>query len=229
MLVNRLEIGSLETERDTKLRSLYSDQIEPETRKLFESIEAAGLPRSDWEPIHRALEFARRQNYGPRDLDRFYITHPIRVARFMAQWMPRQAPLLRDAVTAGLVHNAIEKKILSAAQLETEYGAWVSRAIVTLTVDREDIKSHEGKLRYYGEIQKSDPETRAIKIFDKFDNLYTVPINPNGPVRNSYMDEIEEWMLPIVESTVPEILSHFREMLSSNREIGYRKYEMLPA
>ena len=86
--------------------------------------------------IYKTLKFALEQTYGENIINRYYVNHPIRVAKLSLMWLGLIKEKNSDLVIAALIHNVLEKNIISLEILSSEYSHWVYDTIVTLTVDR---------------------------------------------------------------------------------------------
>jgi (p)ppGpp synthase/HD superfamily hydrolase len=220
-----LQLDSIEAERELKLRSLLSDRISVETERFWASLGRFKFESSQREAVEEAVGFNLNQDYGPRDLDKYYGVHPIRVARFMAEWLPESSDRKLESVIASLVHNAIEKKILSSEGVEERFGIWVRNAVCVLTPERATIATEEGKKAYYQRLANQDREVRALKLFDKFDNIFSLCLNPNEQVRTDYLDEIRKYVRPIAEELAPTLLRYFDQLVEETEKLGYYRPE----
>lgn len=209
-------------DRIIKIRSLLEDHIAENLEVLNQELRAIS-DRVDTSRIYRALDFAMVQDYGTGELYRYYVTHPLRVTLFMLVWMKRNDKYSTDALVASLVHNAIEKKVLSVDELERNYGPWVSHVIEVLTQDRIAMKEPEHKKFYYEKINKLDAFGQLIKYYDKLDNILALPINPNDEIRENYLREIEEYIVPICHNYDPENLSYLSELITDTRQAGHMR------
>jgi (p)ppGpp synthase/HD superfamily hydrolase len=212
-------LGPLEQEREEKLLAMFTDRQDHELARLRRLTLSRGLEKKELDRVEGAIAFARKQNYGERLRDKQYVSHASRVALLTAAWAPKGSNA--DPVVAALVHNAIEKGIATAGSLEKDFGAEVSRIVVALTLDREAMKTDAGKIAYYAALDQAPAAARAIKIFDKFDNLLSLCANPDEQVRQKYLAEAEAWILPLVQRMIPEFTLTFAECISENRRIGH--------
>ncbi len=216
-----LKLSSIAEEREEKIRSMLTDQIRTGTHKLWQALERLGLSSTDRARIRGALEWATVQNYGARDVDRHYVGHPIRVARFMAAWVLASSPRAVDAVVAAIIHTALEKKLLTVGELERAHGRWVRSTLEVLTPDRKTMAMKQGRVNYYVFLNAQDAEVQTLKFFDKFDNLFALCINPDANVREDYLAEIEEHVRPIAGRHCAELLGYLDELIADTRRIGH--------
>ena len=212
--------GSIESERSEKLKTLLTDCVDTEVRKTTEAVyeHLSGNVRQRWD---ETLKFALHQEYGARDLDKYYVTHPLRLCRFLAKSLDRSYPHFEEVLTAAIIHNVIEKKVYSHSELSTRYTPWVADAILTLTPDRKSLQTEEGKHRYYAGISGHGKDVKALKIFDKFDNLFSVCLCPDPTIREDYLLEAEMHLRPFIKELFPDLTQYFDDLIEDNRQLGY--------
>ncbi len=129
--------------------------------------------------ILRAYEYAKEKHGSvKRASGEDYINHPIRVAKFIAEW-----GFGSDIVIAALLHDVVEDCDTSIEEIEELFGNGVSSMVNTVTKIDKHIKECEGltkeeihalsdaKLQQY----MSD-KALYIKIADRLDNLNTIDI-----------------------------------------------------
>jgi (p)ppGpp synthase/HD superfamily hydrolase len=216
-----IELDSIDTERHRKLRTLFFDHIAEEAGRLWAAVERLDITAVQRAELERTLVFAGDQAYGERDLDRYYVTHPIRVARFAAQWLLGRQARAYDMLSLALIHNAIEKEVLSPQQVEERWGAWVRDATVLLTLDREAMRAEAGRRAFYARLAAAPAEVQAIKLFDKLDNLFIICINPDEAVRRDYIGEIERYLLPVAAALLPSHKAYLEALIAGSYELGY--------
>lgn len=206
--------------RETKLRTLLSNQLNNVIDEFRQIVLRLGETINQ-SRIEQTLDFALAQDYGNEVLHRYYVTHPIRVAIFMIDWMRKKQVMSSEVIEACLIHNAIEKEILSSSDIKSKYGAWSARTIEVLTQDREALKDPIEKDKYYKRIYELDEYGQLLKFFDKLDNVYAICLNPSEQVRREYVSEIELYVRPIAVKYFPEVIPYFDELLRSSIEKGY--------
>ena len=213
-------ISNIPHHQETKLKTLLSNQLIDVIEDFRKAVSDLGN-NVNHVSIEEALEFALAQDYGSELLHRYYVTHPIRVAIFMIDWMKRYQTISSEVIETSLIHNVIEKGILSRPDIESKYGRWSANTIEVLTQDREALKDPKEKDRYYKSIYQLDSFGQLIKFFDKLDNVYAICLNPNEEVRREYVSEIEFYVRPIALNYFPEIIPYFDELLRSLLAKGY--------
>jgi (p)ppGpp synthase/HD superfamily hydrolase len=147
----------------------------------------------------------------------------------MAHWLKPGAMRASDAILTALIHNVLEKEVLSEEELATRHGAWVAQAVRALTQDRALMRTSEGRKTYYARLALMDPEVKALKYFDKFDNVFAVCLNPDPAAREGYVKEIEHYIRPIGNALVPELSGYFEEMIREARAIGHYRPVFSPS
>jgi (p)ppGpp synthase/HD superfamily hydrolase len=216
---------SIKIERHEKLLTLYTNHTNGEWKNFLSVARKLELNTTDLAQVQKVYNFAICQHYGSRDIDRYYVSHPIRVARFIAHWLDEHSSTAggkcTDTLISALLHSVLEKKILTPEELTSQYGAWVSNAAVTLTPNREALASSQGKREYYGRLARAPHAVQALKIFDKIDNLFILCINPNATIREEYLREVEKYLMPLAKKVTSEHVAYIQELIEDNRELGF--------
>ena len=216
-----MEISEIELHRKKKLDSLLCGKIKEDVSDFSSLCIQIGFSDEDLSRINSVLVFAKAQEYGEHPLLKYYVSHPIRVAIFTLQWLKRNRIIDKDPVIAALIHNVIEKDVMTSMAIQTLYGAWVSQVIQTITVDREAEKMDGWAPKYYNQLSNLDRKAQLIKAYDKFDNIYAICLNPNPDVRRSYLNEIETFIKPIIDEYAPYQSHYFSALIHSSREMGF--------
>lgn len=211
-------LSDIAMHRDQKLESLLSDRIgEISTEFKFRIQSCQLLEQSS---IFDTLEFVLRQNYG-MGLNTYYVTHPIRVANFVIDWMKEKDDFSTDFIRAALIHNVIEKQVMTKEEIQKKYGADMAHIISVLTQDRSLLKDPDEKAKYYQRIYGLSRYGQLLKFFDKLDNLYAICLNPSAEVRKEYIDEIQEKVRPIAVQFYPEVLIYFDALILEMKSYGH--------
>ena len=219
--VEIMNICDIETHRQEKLKSLLTGNLDLELSELNKLISRLGFSEEERESIEGVLSYALKQEYGTHILLKYYVSHPVRVGIFVLNWMIENKQKDKDFLVAALIHNVIEKNIMSFEDISKQHGNWVAQVIRTLTADREAQKSSEWASNYYGKLSKLDTKGQLLKAFDKFDNIYAICLNPDSKVRDEYLDEIEKYISPIIDTHASSNSSYFKELIKSSREMGH--------
>lgn len=212
-------IKDIHLHRERKLKSLIDGQLEQELLDFKQALEIFNPEEKT--AVWEIYDFASKQNYDQGKFAHTYISHPLRVCLFLLDWQRERGIKHLDQIKASLIHNIIEKKVLSPKQVAEKFGAWISEAIVVLTPDREKIKTPEGMKAYYDDILGHDQFVQVLKVFDKMDNIYSICLEPNEAIRGKYLDEIDEFIKPIVQEYAPTMFDYFNALVKNAREFGY--------
>ena len=204
---------NLDAERLSKAQSMADPQAAAVA--LDRAVRGLGLDAVGHRKVDEAVNLLRTAKYHRQELN--YFAHPARVARLCIEH-GRHAT--GDHVALALLHNILEVADVDAAHLEADFGAWVRRACEVLIVDRRRHKTDPGYLaEYYSALAAADAQVPCVKFFDKWDNLLVLFLNPSDAVRQSYLDEIERWIEPIVRRHVPAFAAPLAELVAENRHM----------
>jgi len=164
------------------------------------------LETSEYNLFKEALEFATSINYTHPGLSsKSYLKHPIRVTKLIANISTK--PSIECLIIA-LLHNIFETSEISADLVIEKFGLIVTESIKRLTVDRSK-SNNEYKQNYYKGIIETGRDACIVKSYDKFDNLFMLSTNPNKNTREAYLQEIETFVMPLVELFAPSLYGQF--------------------
>lgn len=164
------------------------------------------LETSEYNLFKEALEFATSINYTHPGLSsKSYLKHPIRVTKLIANISNK--PSIECLIIA-LLHNVFETSEISADLVSEKFGLIVTESIKRLTVDRSK-SNNEYKQNYYKSIIETGRDACIVKSYDKFDNLFMLSTNPNKNTREAYLEEIETFVMPLVELFAPSLYGQF--------------------
>lgn len=174
--------------------------------------------------VRRALlsawEYAQRLDYcHPGQSKELYLAHPLRVTTL---YMRLISPIDQAGVMTAILHNVMEVTNVKRGNLAPVVGEEVSNAIESLTVDRSRQWNPDYKRTYYADIENGAAFVARVKILDKLDNLFLLCLNPSDQIREQYLQEIEQWLLPMAQRVLPGLAGYLRELVTDNRRIGYR-------
>ena len=127
---------NLKEDREEKLRSLLTNCMSLEIEKTSIAVNKVLLTEKSRKKWNDALFFALTQSYGDREVDKYYITHPLRLCRFLVNTLDPKSLHFEEILIAAIIHNVIEKEVYSYDELKIQYGLWIAEAIRTLTPDR---------------------------------------------------------------------------------------------
>jgi (p)ppGpp synthase/HD superfamily hydrolase len=129
------------------------------------------------------------------------------------------------ATVLALLHNLLEVSKISAGEISEHFGQPLANAIVDLTVDRTQT-THDYTVAYYRKLMDLPRWARVIKVLDKLDNLFVLCLNPNEQVRNSYLADIEEFVMPMVTADLPHLVLYMRALIADCRKLGFLNGEV---
>jgi guanosine-3',5'-bis(diphosphate) 3'-pyrophosphohydrolase len=204
-------------ERRRRLLGLL--EPDPHALVLWDRAMAALPDDAERSRLAQAFRFAKEIKYRHVGLTSdIYFSHPLRVAAL--------AILISGAQDAGtgvlaVLHNVLEVSDVSAGTLSETFGSGILNQIETLTVDREVQWDKTYKAVYYGKLMEGPPSARLVKIVDKLDNLFVLGVNPDATVREKYLAEIEDFVLPMTEASLPGLTAYMRDLVRDCRATGF--------
>jgi len=209
-------MDSFAAERAARLRSRRAEGAE--SPQLFADALATKADAAITEAARRAYDFASQIEYDHPGLSpAAYLAHPARVAVMSLQL---DAQATADTVVLALLHNVFEVSRVAPAEVAAQFGDGVEQAIHALTVDRTAI-SHEYRLGYYANLARQPRFVRVVKMLDKLDNLFILGINPDATVRADYLRDIEEFVVPMVTDTLPQLSEYFGALVVDTHTVGF--------
>lgn len=207
-------------DRLERLESRRAYSIEYE-KTLIDKI-AHSLNENQKVEIHNAIQFARNLKYDHPGLDsNQYFLHPLRVATLVTDYIVNFN--LNDLICA-LLHNALEVATISHSELVSKIGFGNAEVIKILTVDRKLQDDKTYKAKYYQEIRQNGTSMK-IKVFDKFDNLFLLCLNPFEEKRQKYLEEIRKEIVPLVKDKIPNLFDYFMAVVEDCESLGYLSSE----
>lgn len=209
------------------MRLLMDDHESDAAEKMFRAGLYERFPRETDVParVQEAWDFASQIDYRHGDLPSWtYLNHILRVASIIAKDVP-DATI--ETFTIAFLHNVLEVSSVSPGEIETRFGLGVSSAIQALTIDRNR-KDKSYLEEYYSRIEATSASCAEVKVVDKLDNIYMICFNPSPEVRSSYLEEIDEWVVPLALRIVPGIGIRMKGVSMVMRRLGFleRKKEI---
>lgn len=141
-----------------------------------------------------------------------YIVHPIRVAEFCL--MNHDEVNVTSVVKLALAHNVIEVSNLNEEQLRSLLGNEVISKVHVLTVNRKFRWDNTYLQDYYWSIDADGYDCSVVKCADKLDNIFLINLNPSIEVRRRYLQEIEEFVIPLADKWCFEFTTDLVEAAS---------------
>jgi (p)ppGpp synthase/HD superfamily hydrolase len=215
-MMHLIDSDGLNGERLERLiaRKSYSVGYENELKaKLYEKVAAY-----NHELLSRVMAIAAGIEYNHPGLSaQQYFIHPLRVACLVSS---RTNETRTDAVLCSLLHNVFELSTITPSELCELVDPGIVAAVEVLTLDRRMSGNKEYLEEYYGKIASS-AICSMVKIFDKYDNLFLLCLNPSWERRHKYITEIEEHLLPLVATSIPQEYEYFKKIIENTKEIGH--------
>ncbi|MCK9579555.1 MAG: HD domain-containing protein [Methanoregula sp.] len=146
-----------------------------------------------------------------------YMNHPLRVASMIARVAPEVS---EETLVVALLHNVLEVSKITYEEIQNLFGEPVALALRALTIDRK--RKDQSYLKvYYSRIEAAPVGCAMVKVADKLDNIYMICFNPSQITRVSYLDEIDEWVIPLASRVVPQLVTRLEEASTVMRELGF--------
>lgn len=147
-----------------------------------------------------------------KKIKKFKINHPIRVAYYCLKFLKRNN---KELCLLGLFHNLLEANI--SENILTNYLDKKTFKILKSLHIKKDLRWDKSYLKnYYAKLNKGDVLAKKLKCIDKFDNLFNLKNNPNGQIKKKYLEEIEKYIIPLVNKNVPELKNSFKKLIEYN-------------
>lgn len=181
------------------------------------------INKKETKKINFAFNFAKKLKYNHNNSN-LYFSHPLRVAN-MALMHRKNINL--DLVILALNHNILEVTNLSKKKLSELFGEEFYEKVSVLTVNRKLQWNKNYKKKYYKNINDHSYDVRVTKILDKFDNLFIIGLNPNKKIRIKYINEIKEYILPMVKKDIPDIYLYFKKLVKDSYDKGHYNIKII--
>lgn len=210
-------LRDISTERQSRLDG--RQKPDPMARNLWNQAINSIQDMEDLRKISRAFEFAKKIEYRHMGLSsEIYFMHPMRTAAFALLCKECQNI---DFGIIGLLHNVFELSDTSPEGLSRNFDESITNQILALTVDRDFQWDLAYKQAYYDDINSNPLSCRAVKIFDKLDNLYVLGLNPDEIVREKYLSEIRTHILPMAQRDLPSVYPYLCELVDETELTGF--------
>ena len=169
--------------------------------------------------IQTYYDFACNTDYDHPGLSKDqYLSHPLRVAKLALDEL--QNPTI-PVVATSLLHNLKEVSIDSFNTFRVSGPTEISQAIEILTIDRNSANDNAYLKSYYELIFSSPDFVGRVKVFDKLDNMFMLCLNKDDHIRRRYIEEIEEFVLPLARSKVPHLASYIELLAVNCMDVGF--------
>ena len=172
--------------------------------------------------LKNAFIFANSLEYKHVGLSsEIYFSHPIRVS---ALSILLSGTTKSSVGILGLLHNVLEVSNLTENSISKKFGLEIATNISTLKVNRDKQWYGKYKVDYYNKINSSHRACRIVKIIDKLDNLFLLENNKNYKIKKMYLDEIEKFILPMVQSDLPNLYGYMKELVCDIQQNGLKNH-----
>ncbi|MBI4449579.1 hypothetical protein HY634_00810 [Candidatus Uhrbacteria bacterium] len=203
------DLRTIDEEREERVHARMSDGRDAIAR--FEQIIRARCEPSGLLDIRRALSFASGVSYDHPGLSRgAYLAHPFRIAGWAMMLGDRPDVHIG---TIALLHNLYEVSRVQHADIVQAFDTDVAEAIARLTVDRSRQHQDAYRRRYYRSLHGAGRRVCVVKVLDKLDNLFLLCLNPDAAVRAVYLQEIENFVVPLAVEYVKECVPYVRALV----------------
>ena len=215
-------LDSIGIERQRRMLGL----IQPDPYALVLWDRAITSLKNDSERIRlkNALIYAESIKYNHIGLrSEIYFSHPLRVA---ALSVLISGAIKADIGILGLFHNVLEVSDISEDTLKDVIGSELASQITKLTVDRKLQWSKTYNVAYYRRIMDDLHSCRVVKIIDKLDNLFLLCLNKDKEVKQKYLIEIEDFILPMTQVDIPHLLNYLKALVADCRKSELKQLQI---
>jgi (p)ppGpp synthase/HD superfamily hydrolase len=131
-----------------------------------------------------------------------YFLHPLRVGIISGIANP-SARVISSQI--GLLHNIYEVSNMNSIEISKKFGKEIDYAISSLTINRK-LQSNLNYLSdYYGVIASLPNKLGIVKVIDKLDNLFSLNNTASNEIKEKYLQEITNFVIPLCEFVSPPL------------------------
>ena len=177
---------------------------------------------SEQSRIKQALALAEQFHAGQKrdeadPEDAGYVIHPVRAALWLVQTKCTDT----NMIIATLLHDTLEDTALPPELVEDEFGKDVLQLVRAVTRPRPSNETEEEKLInkpiYLKKLLAANDRIRLIKTADWLDNIrswqYIRPDSPSRKKFSRWINEVNNYYLPIAKSINREAADEIREII----------------
>lgn len=147
-----------------------------------------------------------------------YCAHCYRVSTLALRFSDKNCQIIG---VIGLLHNILEVSDVSVGKIQQKFGSEISNALAILKIER-DLQWDKNYLeKYYNDIKFYSEYLSKVKVIDKLDNLFVLGLNPSDEVRRVYLQEIENYIVPMASKIEIDLADYFRKLISYNNRVGH--------
>ncbi len=206
-------LKSIEAELNDRLHVLNTNDIDREIQQWNEAIRAHESSMRD------ALDFLKSIHIDHVGLtEEQYIAHCLRTCILGLKFTNSNS---EQVGVICLIHNVLEISDVEEERIEKHFGKEILDGLITLKVDRDQQKDPEYLKAYYKGIADLNPYLKTVKVVDKLDNLYMLGLNPNDEVRERYLKEIQEYIVPFAAEIDSDLGELIEDLIVYNKKVGH--------
>ena len=208
-------LNPIEFEIEERLRILKTSQI----RKEVETWKGAVSTLGNKDVLVRANEFLLELPFIHKGLTREqYCAHCYRVSTMALHFSEKNCEI---AGVIGLLHNVLEVSDVTTEKIQQEFGTEISKALSILKVERDLQRDKDYLDKYYNDIKCYSDYLPRVKVVDKLDNLFVLGLNPSDKIRDVYLEEIKDYIVPMASEIETELAEYFNDLINYNQETGH--------
>ena len=131
-----------------------------------------------------------------------YFLHPLRVGSISGIANPA-AKVMSSQI--GLLHNIYEVTSMKSSEISKKFGNEFDYVISSLTINRKLQSNLTYLTDYYGVIASLPNRLGIVKVIDKLDNLFSLNNTANSEIKEKYLQEITNFVIPLCDFVSPHL------------------------
>ena len=208
---------NLKTFKEERIRRLNAlKRIDQKAKKDWLNLVKKKIDIKDLKKVKSAYNFAKKLKYKHINSS-LYFSHPLRVTNMV---LMHKKTIDINLVILALNHNILEVSNLPRSRLIKLFNKDFYEKLSILTVNRKLQWNKNYKKKYYKNLTKHSYDVRIVKVMDKLDNLFLIGLNPSKEIKIKYLNEIKNYILPIVKKDLPNIYSYYRGLVKDSFQIS---------
>jgi hypothetical protein len=198
------------TKKEIEIRNVNKIENYNILLKKFNSKLRLYKNKNEVKKCKRILQCIRRKNI---DIDLKKNYHILRVSYYCLNFSIPKNSL--DACKLALVHNMFENNA-DVKKLKKIIDAKTYRLAKILEVNRKKQWEKKYIKNYYNYLDQSHMNAKVVKCLDKFDNLFNLFKNPKKKIKKMYLNEINQFVLPMTKQHLPNIYNYYKRLVKYN-------------
>ena len=187
---------------ENSIRSPESDLRFHYVNELWEKLTKT-LNNKEVSQVTSTREFAESIKYTHSGLSPSeYFLHPLRVGSISGIANPA-ARVISSQI--GLLHNVYEVTSMKSIEISKKFGKEVDYVISSLTINRKLQSNLTYLTDYYGVIASLPNKLGIVKVIDKLDNLFSLNNTASGEIKEKYLQEITNFVIPLCDFVSPSL------------------------